>query len=141
MTYNDNITIEKIWIDNEFFQVSVFCETNIISVSTNIYMNSESIDELHHQIKHFLDNGEENVYWQCVVKGSDSTPSISVLFSALDKLGHIQIEVYLELDDNSTDVVHSCCFFVLTEYGRLFDFNEKLEKLKEGSPGVYISLR
>ena len=48
-----------------------------------------------------------------------------------DKLGHIQIEVYMELDDGGIFSSHNCCFYVSTELGLLLKFNKALYLFKE----------
>lgn len=57
-----------------------------------------------------------------------------------DKLGHIIIEVYAELDDGGKHSEHNCCFFVETEYGLLMNFGERLDRLKNRPAGCEVRL-
>ena len=57
-----------------------------------------------------------------------------------DKLGHILVEVYLELNDGGDYDYHNCCFYVDTELGLLEEFSKKLYILKEPQLGKVIKL-
>lgn len=64
----------------------------------------------------------------------------SLRFFRKDKLGHIIIEVFVELDDGGDYAEHNCCFFVSTEYGLLMNFCESLVQLKKNPVEYEIQL-
>ena len=57
-----------------------------------------------------------------------------------DKRGHIQIEVYMELQDGGSFAEHHCCFYVNTEIGMLMEFGKNLQKIKQPILGRKIRL-
>ena len=73
-------------------------------------------------IKQCLD--EKNAEGLCANedRGNASTACVSSRFFWKDKLGHIGVEVFAELDDGGDYTEHNCCFFVSTEYGLLMNF-------------------
>ena len=73
-------------------------------------------------------------------KGDDSTACITFEFIHKDKLGHILIEVYMELDDGGNYSSHNCCFYLNTEIGLLEKFCQKLPTLKRELLGIEVVL-
>lgn len=65
---------------------------------------------------------------------------MSFRFFRKDTLGHIVIEVFMELDDGGNYTQHHCCFYVGTEVGLLLNFCESLKQLKKESAGYEIQL-
>ena len=147
MIMEDNIVIEKTWQDYDFFEIRITGISNIITASAETYTTDKSIDKLTNLIKAFIDgyadgvNGcSKNYLWENGEKGDQSTACISLEFYRKDNFGHIQIEIYLELDDGGKFSKHNCCFYVETELGLLEAFGRKLEKLKEQQTGAKIIL-
>lgn len=136
----DNIKMERIWQDIEFFELLVTCTNRNITVSTEVYMTDTSIDELHEQIGTILQLKDKTVLWTSGERGNQSTPCIEFNISMKDPGGHVLIEVFMELNDGGSLDKHHCCFYLNTELGMLYDFNEKLMKLKEKKIGTSISL-
>lgn len=126
----DNIIFKKMWEDDTLMQLNVVCSSPVAMASTMIYVNNFLIDELICQINQFLDGTVEASSWANEHRGDGSTACVSFRFCKKDTLGHINIEVYAELDDGGTYTDHNCCFFVETEYGLLMDFCKKLLNLK-----------
>lgn len=75
--------------------------------------------------------------WQ---KGDDSNACITFEFIHKDRLGHILIEVYMELDDGGNYSSHNCCFYLNTEIGLLEKFCQKLPTLKRELLGIEVVL-
>lgn len=136
----DNIIFSKIWQDNNVIELKVVCSSSVAIVTSKIYVSDTLIDELIHQIKQFLDGNSEEGIWANEDKGNASTACISLRFFRKDKLGHIVIEVFAELDDGGNYAEHNCCFFVSTEYGLLMNFCESLVQLKKNPVGYEIQL-
>jgi hypothetical protein len=62
-------------------------------------------------------------------KGDGGTPFVSLEFWCKDKLGHVIVEVYMEIDDGASYDKHNCCFFIKTETGLLNSFGKSLSLL------------
>ena len=136
----DNIIFSKIWEDDDIIELKVECSSSVATISSQIYVSDSLIDELIFQIKQFLDGNIEEGLWANEDKGNDSTACVSLRFFSKDKLGHIIIEVFAELDDGGNFNEHNCCFFVGTEYGLLMSFCESLVCLKNHPVGYEIRL-
>ena len=136
----DNIIFSKIWEDNDVIELKVECFSSVATITSKIYVSDSLIDELICQIKQFLDGDIEEGLWANEDKGNDSAACVSFRFFNKDKLGHIIIEVFAELDDGGNFTEHNCCFFVGTEYGLLMSFCERLVRLKNQPVGCEIRL-
>ena len=136
----DNIIFSKIWEDNDVIKLKVVCSSSVATITSQIFVSQALIDELICQIKQFLNGNIEEGLWANEDKGNDSTACVSLRFFNKDKLGHIIIEVFAELDDGGNFTEHNCCFFVGTEYGLLMNFCEKLVCLKNHPAGCEIRL-
>ncbi|MBO5333432.1 MAG: hypothetical protein J6B37_04875 [Clostridia bacterium] len=137
---NDNIIIKKMWQDSEVIQLKVTCFSSVAAAVSKIYVSDYLIDELINQIGRFLNGNIEEGLWANEETGNDSTACVALRFIKKDKLGHIIIEVFAELDDGGNYAKHNCCFFVSTEYGLLMNFCENLIKLKDCLEGYEIKL-
>ena len=136
----DNIIFSKIWEDIFAIQLKAVCSSSVATITTEIYVDDDLIDELIFQIKQFLNGNIEEGLWANGEKGDGSTACLSLRFFNKDKLGHIIIEVYAELDDGGKHSEHNCCFFVETEYGLLMNFGERLNRLKNRPAGCEVRL-
>lgn len=136
----DNIIFSKIWQDDDLIELKVVCSSSVATVTSKIYVSDSLIDELICQIKQFLDENNAEGLWANEDKGNASTACVSLRFFRKDKLGHIVIEVFAELDDGGNYTEHNCCFFVNTEYGLLMNFCESLLWLKKNPAGYEIQL-
>ena len=136
----DYISITRIWQDNDLFMIEVECKTELITVRGKIYTSNELIDDLRSKIEMFLSGSEDSVLWQNGIRGDEATPCVSFFFSHKDKLGHVQVEVFMEIDDGGYLSSHNCCFYINTEYGLLYTFRDKLQLLKANTIGVKVIL-
>lgn len=136
----DYIEIERIWQSDYYFQVKITCISESITVTNKIYTSNECIDELFSNLEDFLDGKVKECLWLNGEKGDGSTACVSFEFSHKDKLGHILVEVYIEIDDGGNYSNHNCCFYVNTEIGLLSDFKNDLWRIKEPRLGEKIAL-
>lgn len=136
----DNIIINRIWQDSDFFQIEIECQTDLIVARSKVYTSNDLIDDLYIKIEQFLLGNSSIICWRNGEQGDATTPCISFTFSHHDALGHVRIEVYLEIDDGGQLSIHNCCFYVITEIGLLYQFKEKLPILKNPQLGVHVSL-
>lgn len=137
---SDYIDIQKLWYDNELAQLAIVCSSAVITASTKIYVTDALIDDLIYQIKQFLSGQVIESYWANEEKGDDSTACVSLRFLTKDKLGHVLIEAYMELDDGGTYSSHNCCFYLNTEIGLLERFCKSLSRLKQKTSGIRVVL-
>lgn len=136
----DYIDINKIWQDNELIQLKIICSSEVITATAKIYVSNNLIDDLIYQIKQFLRGKVIESFWANEEKGDYSTACVSLRFLHKDKLGHILIEVFMELDDGGDYSSHNCCFYINTEIGLLTRFCEKLPLIKQEQIGVKVTL-
>ena len=137
---SDYLKIEKTWQAQSYFQVKITCSSEIITVANRIYSSNECIDDLYNQLKNFLTGKAKESLWENGTKGNASTACVSLRFLRKDKLGHILIEVFMELDDGGDYSSHNCCFYINTEIGLLTRFCEKLPLIKQEQIGVKVTL-
>lgn len=136
----DNIIFSKIWEDYCMMQLKVVCSSSVATVTSKIYVSDDLIDELIFEIEQFLDGNIEEGLWSNGHKGNRSTACVLLRFLNKDKQGHINIEVFAELDDGGKYTEHNCCFFVGTEHGLLMSFCKRLVHLKSQPVGFEIRL-
>ena len=137
----DNIIFSKTWEDDQVIELTVVCSSSVATITSQIYVSDSLIDELICQIKQFLDGNIEEGLWANEVERNNLTACVlSLRFLRKDNLGHINIEVFAELDDGGNFTEHNCCFFVGTEYGLLMNFCERLAFLKNQPVGCEIRL-
>lgn len=136
----DNIIFTKLWQDHEVIELKVVCLSSVATITSRIYVSDALIDELICQIKQFLEDNDKEGLWANEGRGNDSVACLSLRFFRKDKLGHIVIEVFAELDDGGDYTTHNCCFYVNTEYGLLMSFCENISRLKENPIGCEVQL-
>lgn len=135
----DFIKFEEVWNDTDCIELSVTCSSEVITASTNIYVCNELIDNLSELIKQLITGQSREIYWQNHQKCDVGVPCVSFRIFA-DKIGHVKIEVYMELDDGGKLNEHNCCFYINSELGLLEAFCKKLPKLKQRNIGTCIVL-
>lgn len=136
----DNIFIKRLWQDADFFEIEVECRNEFIIAREEVYTTNALIDDLCSKIDIFLSEKADTICWKNGTKGDWSTPCTMLTFFHKDNRGHVQIEVFMEINDGGSLNTHNCCFFVNTEIGLLQQFRENLLKLKTPQIGIEISL-
>ena len=136
----DNLSIERVWEDVDFFEIEVIAQSDHIRAGVRSYTTAASISELALQLASFPKTLNDTFLWKNGTKGDDSTPFVSLEFWCKDKLGHIIVEVYMEVDDGASLSKHNCCFFINTEPGVLNNFGKSLHLLNERGTGKKIVL-
>lgn len=136
----DYIAIQKLWYDNDLVQLAIVCSSAVITASAKIYVTNALIDDLVQKIKHFLNREVTESDWSNEKIAGHSITCVSLRFLPKDKLGHILIEVYMDLDDGGSYSSHNCCFYINTEIGLLEKFCKKLPTLKRELLGIKVVL-
>lgn len=132
----DNIRIERIWEDEEFFKVEFSANSNVICAQVKTYITKGSINALIAGLESFQQKIDGRLFWENGEEGDSSAPYISLEIWNEDKLGHMIIEVYMELEDGASYSKHNCCFYVRSELGLLDRFSKELHKLNESGIGA-----
>lgn len=140
MILNDYIEAYKLWQDNDLIQLRIVCSSTSITATSKIYVSDSLIDDLIHQIQQFLSGKVDESFWANGDRGDHSIACVSLRFLHKDKLGHVLIEVFMELDDGGDYSKHNCCFYIKTEIGLLTTFCEKLPLLKQKTSGIKLIL-
>jgi len=138
----DYIMIRKIWQDevDDLFSIQMVACSNVIWAQTSSYSGNIAIDDLLSKLNDFINGKVDEVLWENGEKGDETTTFLSLKFFHKNKLEHVRVEVYMELDDGGEFSEHSCCFYVETERGLLEKFYKNLHLLKEPDLGIEIVL-
>nr|WP_122013178.1 hypothetical protein [Maliibacterium massiliense] len=136
----DYIELKRVWQDAYLFEMEVTCASEHIVASNKVYTTNQSIDNLAEEITRIVDGEETECLWENGEKGDAYAAYISMKMMHKDKRGHIQIEVYMELQDGGSFAEHHCCFYVNTEIGMLMEFGKNLQKIKQPILGRKIRL-
>jgi hypothetical protein len=135
MIIMDILSIERVWEDTDLFEIEIIAQSDLICAKVRNYITSTSINELALHLATFPKNLTDQYIWENGTRGDDSTPFLSLEFWCEDKLGHIVIEVYMELDDGASYSKHNCCFFIRTEISLLNRFGKSLISLSQSGIG------
>lgn len=104
---SDNLVITRFWQDIDFFQMEIECKTEFIAVRGKVYTTDDLIDDLYNKIEIFLSGNADATCWQNGTRGDRTTPCITFQFFHKDELGHVLIEVFMEIDDGGTLSTHN----------------------------------
>ena len=135
----DYIMLEKEWEDSDCFgiQMTAHC-SDIITAKTRATISDEMVDDLSQKLHEFICGNTREILWETDARGDETVACLSLKFMHKDKVGHILVEVYMELEDGGKYSEHNCCFYVETALGLLEKFCERLPLLK--TPGLDIEI-
>ena len=136
----DMLTIERIWEDADFYEIEVNARNSVIHASVKSYTTEALINELATRLLSFPQSLNDRYFWENGERGDESTPYLSLEFWSGDKLGHVVVEVYMEIDDGAPYSKHNCCFFIKTDIGQLNNFGKSLLYLNQCTGNRKISL-
>ena len=142
----DNIIIDKIWIDEQFYELRLSFESKKINCNINLYMQDDTILQLQREIETYLNNPHTcKLLWK--VEGEDSKEVI-IASKNFDSRGHLALDIKvrgktcydnISIDEDILDDF-ACNFSIETELGLLQEFGIKLKKLCDGKICTRISL-
>ena len=138
----DNIIFERIWQDNDitgFFEIKITAQSESVCATSNIYAHDDSIIDLSNKLSLFINDSDHSFLWELGEKGPRYTPSASLEFKHSDKMGHIIIDVFMEIDDGIA-ANHYCSFYVKTELGLLEQFAKSLKRILKPVIGEKVEL-
>lgn len=135
----DNITFEKIWQDNNLIELKISANSDFVSAYQNCYIQDKNLENMAEKMCDFIGNYNEFCYLEFGKKEGNYTPAFSMRMLPADMLGHVKIEVDIEIADNDTRS-HRCCFYVKSELGQIAQLGMALKELVRGQIGSETSL-
>lgn len=93
---NDNISIKKLWYDEDFYEVQIIMSTEQIHCKINTYIVDEEINALSQKILDYVKN-DIGFYWEIGEEDSDSCPKIIIESFIKDISGHIVLNASCQL--------------------------------------------
>lgn len=128
----DNISIERIWQDQEFYEIRVTAQSKYVCATVDIYV--QDITDLANALTVYPQNSPE-YFWQQQYERK----SLSFHVTQKDKCGHLFVEI--ELFSSELGDEYKCCFRIETEIGLLNTFGKGLLQInKQDSIGIKIAL-
>ncbi len=104
----DNIVFEKVWQDDNLIELKISANSEFVSAYQNCYIEDKKLEKLSERICNFVEDYNENCYLEFGKKEGNYTPAFSMNILPADMLGHVKIEVDIEIEDNDTRA-HRCC--------------------------------
>lgn len=138
---NDNISIKKLWYDEDFYEVQIIMSTKQIHCKINTYIVDEEINALSQKILDYVKN-DTGFYWEIGEEDSDSCPKIIIESFIKDISGHIVLNASCQLQsiEENAKCNYNCKFPIKTEVGLLYNFAKQLPKLNEQEVGIFVEL-
>lgn len=136
---DDNITMEKIWQEEDLIEFQIKCSSEYIIANQTCYIQSSDLKNICEQIIKCVSQLQQNCYLEFGKKVGNYTPAFSMDILEIGASGHVKIEVDMEIADNDTRK-HRCCFYVKTELGLLEKFGAELKNLIEEDIGNQVIL-
>jgi hypothetical protein len=133
----DNITIERVWQDENFFEIKCTAESKWIRAAVNVYI--ADISDLAAACTKFPRSYGDEYYWEAF-ETTEHGRDLSFRIIPKDKQGHLLIEVYMRIKDARPEDNHSCAFYVHTEIGLLNAFGNRLYAINKPGLGMRVSL-
>ena len=135
----DMLSFEKIWEDNDFYEIEFKASSEFADIKAKTYVIPEKINELAKRLSSFPERKNDEFFWENWKKGEGYTPYFSLGFK-YNIYGHVEIEVYCEIDDGADLGNHNCCFFIRSEIGLVNRFGKSLLNMNIGEIGTKAEL-
>lgn len=119
----DKIYIRNIWQDEYMVQIYILASSEYISANQTCYISKDELQNSGKMILKYINENlfNKNLYIEFGKKQGNYTPAFSIDICHLDKLGHFNIEMDMEIDDNS-ERKHRCMFFIRLDYNQVENF-------------------
>ncbi|EEO6567430.1 hypothetical protein G6H68_002776 [Listeria monocytogenes] len=125
-----NITISKNWEDNNILEINVSAESEFVKIHQLCYVQDIDLKGIGEKIVASSFELKEGCYVEFGKKEGDFTPAFSLCFQEANNSGRVEIEVDMEIDDN-TDRKHRCKFYIYSELGLIEQFGKNIILLSE----------
>ena len=126
----DNIRIKKIYEDTELIELQISAEASFVKAFQYCYVQMDDLKRFSKDVLDYVDNCTHGCYVELGSKQVNFTPACSFKFLPSNKFGHLNIEVDIEINDNS-ERLHRCVFYVKSELGLVESFGRALNYLGE----------
>ena len=136
-----NILIEKLWQEheNDILELKIKCSSEYAVAIQTCYIGKSDLADICFRIKDCIEHLDQNCYLEFGKKDGNYTPAFSMNIEEIDPLGHVKIEVDVEINDNPVRK-HRSCFYVRSELGLLEKFALSLNSLIDGAIGFVATL-
>ncbi|MBQ9690704.1 MAG: hypothetical protein IJV62_01130 [Eggerthellaceae bacterium] len=129
----DNISIEKIWQDDSLFELRIKASNDFVSVTQECYIQYIDLRTIClNALEAVSGEKSEQFYAEFGSKSGNYTPAFSITVIQEDKLGHVLIEMDMEIADN-TSRAHRCSFYLRSDLGSIEKFFKNLEAIADNS--------
>lgn len=131
----DNIEFKKIWSDTDFYQIQICAINNYVNATTISYVVASEIEDLAKKISDFTSGDKKELIWEIGNKNDIACPYISLSSNAVDKFGHVLLDIYMQLSIEEIRKDYHCCLPIYAEIGMLDKLSSELLMLNEASIG------
>jgi len=132
----NNISVERIWQDQDFYEIRVTAQSEYMWATTDIYISD--ISDLADNLEVYPQNKPE-YHWQAY-ENNHAGKNLSFRVFPKDKLGHLLVEVVIIVEDKMPADQYHCCFCIETEIGLLNSFGKRLHYINRPNIGTKVEL-
>lgn len=136
----NNLIFEKIYEDDSLVELRITAISEYVQAFQDCYIDKEYLNQIGEKIHEYANIYDKECYLEFGKKEGDYTPSFSMKLLPANFLGHLKIEVDVEIADNDKRE-HRCCFFVESELGLIGRLGEQLKNVANGKVGDRCSIR
>ena len=136
----DYLEFQKTGTDEQFMLLTVTGSAQYIRATSRIYVTDQMLSELHQEMEAFLSEQDLEGYWENDVPGIGGPPCVTLRFLPQDAMGHVLVEIYMELNDGGDFLTHNCRFYIHTDRTKLQAFASALENFRNPQDGASILL-
>ena len=136
----DNLIFCSRGPDEGFTELLITGTSPCITAHSKIYVTAPILLELSQEIETFLREPDLEGYWENDVPGIGGPPCVTLRFLPQDAMGHVLVEIYMELNDGGDFLTHNCRFYIHTDRTKLQAFASALENFRNPQDGASILL-
>lgn len=130
----NNLIFKKIWEDDSAIELGITGISDYVTAYQSCYVQDTALEKIAEEIMYYINNYKNEYYIQIGEKEGNSTPAFSMKFIMADSVGHVNIEVDIEIDDIDNRS-HRCVFYISSELGALDRFGKQIKLLVNGEIG------
>lgn len=134
----ENLKIEKYIHDVDLIGLNVFVNSTYVNIKQYCYVDKYQLQKASDKLMKFI-NDSEKCYIEFGNKEGNCTPAFSMEVEKIDLVGHVRIELDLEVDDNNKRK-HRCQLYIFSNMGEIEEFGKKVLSLITSDIFTKISL-
>ncbi|MDR3060714.1 MAG: hypothetical protein LBU57_01210 [Dysgonamonadaceae bacterium] len=135
----NNIIFKKVWQDADIINIKISAVSKFATAYQTCYIQVPALIDAGEKLAKYTNTDDLNLYIEFGHKDGKYTPAFSMNISKVDALGHLNIEVDIEIADNN-ERNHRCWYFVTAELGALGILGEQLKNIATADVGEECSL-